>query len=69
MLLAIVTAGHAQVANKKALTLDGARQVVAAATAEAKKDSAGTAVIAVVDDGGNVIAVERLDNTLRRTAS
>jgi glc operon protein GlcG len=51
------------VAQKQTLTLDGARKVIAAAVAEAKTAPNPTGVIAVVDDGGNVIAVERLDNT------
>ena len=54
--------GHSQVAAKKALTLDGAKQVVAAAVAEARRNQAGGA-IAVVDDGGNLVALERLDGT------
>lgn len=52
----------AQVIEKKSLTIEGARRVLAAAVAEAKK-GAGTAAIAVVDDSGNLIAVERLDGT------
>ena len=60
----LVTAGlgEAQVVNKKALTLDGARQIIAAAAAEARRNNAGGA-IAVVDDGGNLVALERLDGT------
>lgn len=54
---------HAQTAQKKALNLDGAKQAIAAAVAEAKKLNAPGAAIAVVDDGGNLMAVERLDNT------
>lgn len=54
---------HAQVTSKKTLTLDGARQVIAAAIAEAKRLNAPGGAIAVVDDGGNLIAVERLDGT------
>jgi glc operon protein GlcG len=57
-----VSSAFAQFATKKTLTIDDARKVVAAAAAEAKK-GAGTAAIAVVDDGGNLMAVERLDNT------
>jgi glc operon protein GlcG len=53
---------HAQVAEKKTLTREGARQVIAAAVAEAQKRST-TGVVAVVDDGGNLIAVERIDGT------
>lgn len=54
---------QAQVMEKKTLTLDGAKKAIAAAVAEAKRLNAPGAAIAVVDDGGNVIAVERLDNT------
>ncbi len=58
----------AQVSTKKALTLDGARRVIAAATAEAKRLNT-TGVIAVVDDGGHVMALERLDNTFAAGAN
>lgn len=51
-----------QSTTKDALTLEGAKQVIAAAVAEAKKNNA-TGVIAVVDDGGNLMALERLDGT------
>jgi uncharacterized protein GlcG (DUF336 family) len=54
--------GHAQVASKKGLTLEGAKQIIAAATAEARRNRAG-GVVAVVDDGGNLMALERLDGT------
>ena len=54
---------EAQVASKKTLTLEGAKQVIAAAVAEAKRLNAPGGAIAVVDDGGNLIAVERLDGT------
>ncbi len=59
---------HAQVADKKGLTLDGARRVIAAAIGEAKKRNT-TGVIAVVDEGGNTIALERLDNTFAAGAN
>ena len=59
---------NAQVAQKKSLGNEGAKKVVAAAVAEARK-GAGTAAIAVVDDGGNLIAVERLDNTFAAGAN
>jgi glc operon protein GlcG len=52
----------AQTMEKKTLTLDGARRVIAAAQAEAKRNNAG-GVIAVVDDGGHLISLDRLDNT------
>jgi glc operon protein GlcG len=64
LILALFTAtGLAQVANKKSLTLEGARQVIAAAKEHARKNSAPGGVIAVVDDGGNLVALERLDGT------
>jgi len=50
-------------AQKRVLTLDGAKRVISAAVAEAKRLSAPGGVIAVVDDGGNLIALERLDGT------
>lgn len=62
-------AAPAQVTNKKSLTLDGAKRVVAAAVAEAKRLNAPGAAIAVVDDGGNLMVVERLDNTFAAGAN
>ncbi|MBI3770211.1 MAG: heme-binding protein [Deltaproteobacteria bacterium] len=58
----------AQYAEHKTLTLDGAKRAIAAAVAEAKR-SGGTGVIAVVDDGGNLMAVERLDDTFAAGAN
>ncbi len=52
----------APVVEKKGLTLDGAKQIAEAAAAEAKKRGVGV-VIAVVDDGGHLLVLERLDNT------
>jgi len=63
VLTATVAAAQAPVTEKKGITLEGARQVIAAAKAEAKAKNAPGAVIAVVDEGGNVVAVERLDGT------
>lgn len=65
--LAIAT--RAQVAEKKSLTIDGAMRVIAAAVAEAKKLNAPGGVIAVVDDGGNLMALERLDGTFAAGAN
>src|SRR5262245_56703919 len=55
--------GEAQVVEKKALTLDGARQIIRSAVGEAKRINAPGAVIAVVDEGGHLVALERLDGT------
>ncbi|MGH9795190.1 MAG: heme-binding protein, partial [Candidatus Acidiferrales bacterium] len=67
--LAGATWAQAQVADKKSITLDGARRVIAAAKAEAHAKNAPGAVIAVVDDGGNLVAVERLDGTFAAGAT
>jgi uncharacterized protein GlcG (DUF336 family) len=52
----------AQVADKKVLTLEGAKKIAAAAEIEAKKNN-WNVVIAVVDDGGHLIYLQRLDGT------
>src|SRR5882757_10661206 len=61
--LASLTAGSAsaQLAEKKVITLAAARKMVAAAEAEAQRNH-WAGVIAVVDDGGWPILVERMDN-------
>ncbi|HWP57066.1 MAG TPA: heme-binding protein [Candidatus Acidoferrales bacterium] len=61
-LSALVGATHAQLAEKKVLTLEAAEKVAAAAEAEAKRRNA-TVVIAVVDDGGYPVIVKRLNDT------
>jgi len=60
--VAVAATSQAQVITKKALTLDGAKKIAAAAEAEAKKKNAKV-VIAIVDDGGSLILLERLDDT------
>jgi glc operon protein GlcG len=59
----------AQVSNKKSLNLEGARKVIAAALAEAKRVNAPGGVVAVVDDGGNLVALERMDGTFTAGAN
>jgi glc operon protein GlcG len=59
---ATVSAQSGATENKKVLTLEGAKAVAAAAAAEAKKGNEG-ASIAVVDDGGNLIYLERIQPT------
>ena len=59
----------AQTVEKKTLTIDGARRVIAGAVAYAKKNNAPGGVIAVVDDGGNLMALERLDGTFAAGAN
>jgi uncharacterized protein GlcG (DUF336 family) len=53
---------YAQLGTKKTLTLEAAKQMAAAAQAEAKKNNL-TMVIAIVDDGGHLIYLERMDGT------
>lgn len=59
---------NAQVMEKKVLTLAGAKSVAAAAVAEATRLNAPGGAIAIVDDGGNLVYVERLDNTFPAAA-
>ncbi len=72
ILLSCITS-YVQAANlttsKSTLTLEGAKKVIATAVAEAKRLNAPGAVIAVVDDGGNLMALERLDNTFSAGAT
>ena len=67
--LTFSSGGAAQTIEKKGLTLDGAKKVIAAAVAEAKSKNAPGGAIAVVDEGGNLVAVERLDNTFAAGAN
>ena len=69
MALSFYSVGLAQTVQKKGLTLEGAKKVIAAAVAEAKSNNAPGGAIAVVDEGGNLIAVERLDNTFAAGAN
>ena len=58
----------AQVVERRTLNLEGAKTVAAAAAEEARKGGAGGA-IAVVDAGGNLLYLERLDNTFAAAAN
>jgi len=61
---------HAEsVSDKRSLTLDGAKKVIAATVAEAKRVNAPGGAIAVVDEGGNLLALERLDQTFAASAN
>ena len=62
-LLALSDRSQAQVVEtKKGLTLEGAKAVAAAAAAEARNGNEG-ASIAIVDDGGNLMYLERIEPT------
>ena len=60
--LAIAGTASAQVMDKKALTLEAAKKIAVAAEAEAKKNN-WQMVIAIVDDGGHLVYLQRLDET------
>jgi glc operon protein GlcG len=69
VLVAVAITARAQVMDKKTLTIEGAKRVIAAAVAEARRLNAPGGVIAVVDDGGNLMALERLDGTFAAGAN
>ena len=62
LLLIIAFPSIAQLTTKKALTLEAAKKLAALAESEAMKNK-WTMVIVIVDDGGNVMYLERMDNT------
>jgi glc operon protein GlcG len=62
LLTGIATTIQAELPMKRVLTLNAAKKIVEAAEAEAIKRGA-TVVIAVVDDGGHLILLKRLDDT------
>ena len=67
--MVMVISSQAQVVEKKSLNLEGAKKVIAAAVEYAKKNNAPGGVIAVVDEGGNLMALERLDGTFAMGAT
>ncbi|HET6977931.1 MAG TPA: heme-binding protein [Pyrinomonadaceae bacterium] len=69
LLCAFALTAQAQLVERKTLSIDGAHKVIAGAVAYAKKVNAPGGVIAVVDDGGNLMALERLDGTFAAGAN
>ena len=67
--ISVTFIARAQVTDKKTLSIEGAKKVIAASVAYAKKNNAPGGVIAVVDDGGNLMALERLDGTFAAGAN
>ncbi len=66
----LASTGSAEsVSDKRGLTLEGAKKVIAATVAEATRVNAPGGSIAVVDDGGNLLALERLDQTFAASAN
>lgn len=58
--LCLAAGGDAQLAAKKTLTLEGAKAIAAAGQGEARKNQ-WNMIIAVVDDGANLVYLERMD--------
>lgn len=55
-------AAHAQMLDKKVLTLEAAMKIAAAADAEAAKNNWNVS-IAIVDEGGHLVLLHKRDNT------
>jgi glc operon protein GlcG len=62
------TAVRAQVIAQKNISLEAAKKVAADAVAYAKTNNAPGGSIAIVDNGGNLVYLERLDNTFVASA-
>ena len=67
--LALASVAEAQTVDRKGMTLEAAKKVIAAAVVEARTKNAPGSSVAVVDEGGNLVAVERLDNTFAAGAN
>src|ERR1043166_1605898 len=65
----VIAPANAQIIEKKSLNLEGAKKAIAAAVDYAKKNNAPGGVVAVVDEGGNLMALERLDGTFAMGAT
>jgi glc operon protein GlcG len=59
----LITTAKAQVLNQKNINLESAKAVTAEAVKFAKSVNAPGGAIAVVDNGGNLVYLERLDGT------
>lgn len=68
--LGLTPLAHSEsVSDTRALTLEGAKKVMAETVAEAQRVKAPGGSIAVVDEGGNLLALERLDQTFAASAN
>ena len=59
-MLALALGASAQLADKKALTLEAAQKIAAAALVEARANN-WNVIIAVVDEGGHLITLNRME--------
>ena len=62
-MITIVSSIKAQIISTNTISLDAAKKVVAEAVKFGKTNNAPGGAIAVVDVGGNLVYLERLDNT------
>src|ERR1051325_5248782 len=69
LILTAATGATAQTVQKNSITRDGAVRAIAAAVDAARAKQAPGGVIAVVDDGGNLVALERIDGTFAAGAT
>jgi glc operon protein GlcG len=60
--------GNTQVLETKTISLEGAKKIVTEAVRYAKANNAPGGAIAVVDNGGNLIYLEKLDGTFAAAA-
>jgi glc operon protein GlcG len=68
MAMIISATTKAQVLSEKNISLEAARKVAADAVAYAKTNNAPGGSIAIVDNGGNLVYLERLDHTFAASA-
>src|ERR1041384_6444685 len=64
----MATSAKAQVISSKNISLEAAKKVVAEAVKYAKANNAPGGAIAVVDNGGSLVYLERLDGTFAASA-
>ena len=64
-----LTVTHAQVSDTRSLTLEGAHRVMAGAVNAARNMNAPGGAFAIVDEGGNLLALERMDGTFAASSN
>jgi uncharacterized protein GlcG (DUF336 family) len=62
MAVGLAAGAHAQLADRKVLTLAEAKKIMAAAQADAAKSNL-TMAIAILDEGGHLLLFEKMDET------
>jgi glc operon protein GlcG len=68
MITGMVTGSPAQILNTKTISLEAAKRVVVEAVKYARANNAPGGAIAITDAGGNLVYLERLDNTFPAAA-